>query len=556
MLQELRIRNFAIIEDLSLDFRKGLSIFTGETGAGKSILVDAVELIVGGRAASDLIRTGCDEAVLEAVFTALPPGPAADRLKEMSLVERPEDEVVVRRIIPRSGKGRIYLNGGLIPLGLLQQVGEKLVDIHGQHEHQSLLKSDEQLDLLDAYGNLFPLREAYGRAYAEWRSTARQLEALRASEQDRERQEDLLRFQREEIASAQLRPGEEEALQSARNRLAHSDRLIRLSAEAYECLYGADGAVQSLAARVRKLMEELSAIDPGLEPSLRSVEAIEANVQELTDRIRGYRDRIEHEPGRLEEIEDRLHLIGRLKKKYGPALEDVIESLKKVEAELDGLVHRDERIERLDGEIREKEKGARELAARLTRDRKKVSARLKEGVEKELKPLGMERAGFEVRFSPVSADGNPGAAGAERPDFFIAPNPGEEARLLSRSASGGELSRIMLALKVILCDVDPVPTLVFDEVDAGIGGTVAAAVGERLRRLARHRQVFCITHLPQIAAMGATHFSVEKRTGNGRTVARAAALEGKDRVDEIARMLGGRKITPAALKHAKEMLAQ
>jgi DNA repair protein RecN (Recombination protein N) len=555
MLRELRIHNFAIIEDLALEFRDGLTVLTGETGAGKSILVDAVELIVGGRSSADLIRTGCTEAVLEASFTYVPQGPLGNQLQEMGLLDPEDNSVVIRRILSRAGKGRIYLNGGQVPLNLLQEAGEKLVDIHGQHEHQSLLKSEDQLNLLDAYGKLLSLRLEYERSYENWNSVRHELDEVRSGDGGRGRMEDLLRHQQEEIASARIQPNEEEELDKAKRRLAHSDRLIHLSSEAYEILYERDGAVQSLLSRVRRVLEELIEIDPEMASALSPLEAIEAHLDDLTRAVRAHRDQIEHEPDRLEEIEDRLHLIGDLKKKYGPTVEDVMASLSRAEEELMALAGRGERIQKLEQDLLESEKAVRRLADQLTRERTRVSVKLRKEVEKGLKPLGMEKAKFEVRFLPVAGDDGLTKTGAERVEFLIAPNPGEEPRSISRTASGGELSRLMLAIKAILCEVDPVPTLIFDEVDAGIGGGVAAVVGERLKKLAQHRQVFCITHLPQIAAYGSAHFAVEKTTDNGRTIARVASLAGKERVDEIARMLGGRKITPAVMKHAKEMLS-
>lgn len=554
MLRELRIRNFAIIDDLALEFRDGLTVLTGETGAGKSILVDAVELLVGGKSSPDLVRTGCPEAVLEAVFSSAPAGPARDHLREMGLIESPEDEIVVRRVIPRSGKGRTYLNGGVIPAALLSQIGEKLVDIHGQHEHQSLLKSDEQLELLDAYGKLLPLRDEYRLSYEGWMSARRRLEELRRSAEDKSRVEDLLRHQREEISAAGLRPDEEEDLEKARKRLSQSDRLIRLASEAYDLLYGGEDSVQSQVSRAGKLLGELVEIDPEFADSLGAIETIRAGLDEAVQSVRSLRDGIEHEPARLEEIEERIHLIGQLRKKYGPTLAEVIDSLGEVERELSELENRGERMETLAREAALHQAKAKDLAGRLGRERKRVSVSLKKEVENGLKPLGMEQARFEARLIPAGGEDGLTGWGAERVDFLIAPNPGEEARLISRTASGGELSRIMLAIKAILSEVDPVPTLIFDEVDAGIGGGVASVVGERLGGLARRRQVLCITHLPQIAACAGTHFSVEKQTNGGRTITQVVPLEKEERVDEIARMLGGKNVTPVAVKHARELL--
>ncbi len=557
MLQELRIQNFAVISDLQLRFSDGLTIFTGETGAGKSILVDAVELLLGGRAGTDFIRTGSDEAVLEAVFTAIPTHPITGQLTEMGLLthDPPEaEEILIRRIIPRSGKGRIYLNGGLVPLGLLQQLGEVLVDIHGQHEHQSLLKHELQLELLDGYGKLISLREMYRQHYLKLNALSREQQELQALESDRVRLSDLLQFQYQEITSAHLKRGEEEQLAQERQLLSNAEHLTALSSEAYEALYGAEGSILSRLSRVGSLLGELGQIDPRWGEAKELSASAEASLREVAERLRAYRDRIEYDPKRLEEIEDRLHQIGRLKKKYGATVEEVLRTLEKVEEELKGLSSREGRLQIIEEQLREEQKKAHELAQKLTHERGNAARSLAKGMERELKPLRMGRTTFEVRIKQIDSAEGLGPTGADIVEFLIAPNPGEEARLLTRIASGGELSRIMLALKAILSDVDRVPTLIFDEVDAGIGGAVAEVVGQRLKAISRHRQVFCITHLPQIAAHATTHIAVEKRVEAGRTVTRASQLSDQERVEEVARMLGGRKITPTTLKHAQEML--
>jgi DNA repair protein RecN (Recombination protein N) len=554
MLRELRIQNFTIIESLELNFSDGLTVLTGETGAGKSILVDALELLLGGRSSTDQIRTGSHEAILEAAFSSFPKHPATAQLKEMELLKSGDEEILIRRIISQSGKGRAYLNGGLIPLGLLQQLGESLVDFHGQHEHQSLLKGDHQMDLLDAYGGHVPLRDTYQQHYERLLALKREREELRLLEHDRSRLEDLLRFQEQEIKSARLRPGEEEELDQERQLLSHAERLSAWTAEAYDTLYEADGSILSRMSRIEFLVNELTQIDPRLEEVISLTSEANANLNEIAERLRAYRDQVEYDPRRLEEIEDRLHWIGRLKKKYGGTVEEVLDTLEKVEEELRGLSGREERLSQIDIQEKEQQSKVEDLARKLTRERRRSAKSLEKEMQRELKHLGMARTTFEVRMKPQNDKEDLGSKGAEEAAFMIAPNPGEEARMLSRIASGGELSRMMLALKVILGDVDRVPTLVFDEVDAGIGGAVAEVVGERLRAIAKRRQVLCITHLPQIAAYATTHIAVEKRLDGGRTTARASSLSERERVDEIARMLGGREITPTAVKHAREML--
>ena len=554
MLRELRIHNFVIIEELELQFSKGLTIFTGETGAGKSILVDAVELLVGGRSSIEQIRTGCDEAVLEAAFTVIPSEPSIHHIREMGLLEEGDDSIVIRRILSRGGRGRIYLNGGLIPLSLLQKVGEKLVDIHGQHEHQSLLKSDEQFELLDSYGKILPLRNRYSKSHQQFNSLKTEFEKLKTADADRGRSEDLLRFQYQEITSARLQPGEEEALEKTRRLLSQTDRLTQLSSEAYEILYDADGSILGLLSKIKECVHQLSGIDADLQSCTEAIESAEANLGDVARSLRSYRDRLEHDPRRLEETEDRLQLIGRLKKKYGATLEDILAAFRRVEQDLELLSNRDDRLHQLEGQIEKERKVVLVLAGELSHERRRVSRKLSKEIEKELKPLGMPKVKFEAAVSTAEAEEGLKAKGADQVDFLIAPNPGEEAKPIATSASGGELSRIMLAIKVIFTDVDPVPTLVFDEVDAGVGSAVAEAVGERLKRLSAHRQVFCITHLPQIAAYANTHVVIEKQVSSGRTKTQVLLLNGQDRIQEIARMLGGKKVTQTAWKHAKEML--
>ncbi len=556
MLRELRIQNFTIIENLELNFSEGLTVLTGETGAGKSILVDALELLLGGRASIDQIRTGNKEAILEAAFSPFPKHPVIDQLGEMGLLKSGDDEILIRRIISRSGKGRSYLNGGLIPQGLLQQLGDTLVDIHGQHEHQSLLREENQLDLLDAYGGHIPLRSTYQQNYERLLALKHEREELQSLEQDRTRLEDLLQFQKQEITSARLRPGEEEELLQERQLLSHAERLSALTAEAYGSLYETDGSILSQLSRIEFLIHELSQIDPRLEEAVSLTTEAGANLKEITERLRDYRDQVEYDPGRLEEIEDRLHLIGRLKKKHGGTVEAVLATLKRVEEELGGLSSREERLSQIDVQEREQQSKVRDLARKLTQKRSRSSKTLGKEMQQELKPLRMGRTTFDVRIKPLGEEEGLGPKGADEAAFMIAPNPGEEIRLMNRIASGGELSRIMLALKVILSDVDRMPTLVFDEVDAGIGGAVAEVVGERLKTIAKRRQVLCITHLPQIAAYATTHVAIEKQVDGGRTTVRASFLSDHERVEEIARMLGGREITPVAVKHAQEMLGQ
>lgn len=554
MLRELRIQNFSVIDELLLQFEDGLTVFTGETGAGKSILVDAVELLVGGRASLEQLRTGCDEAVFEAAFTELPSLPMTDHLIEMGLLTQAQDEIIIRRIISRSGKNRIYLNGGLISLSLLQQVGEVLVDIHGQHEHQSLLKQEEQRALLDAYGTLNALRDQYAEQRSKYLALDRERKELKSQEQDRQRSGDFLRHQFNEIKSAQLELGEEEALEQERELLSNSEGLAQSSTEAYQILYEEDRSILTSLSRLREVLHDLSSIDPRLRETSDQTEAAYANLEDVAHRLRLYRDELEFNPGRLEVINDRFHLISDLKKKYGPTLEEVLKSMEQVESELEQLSSRDDRLSALEERILLDRQRMEELALELTKKRMMAAKLLSSKVQKELGSLSMKRATFSIDVRSVKDIESFTSNGADQVQFLISANPGEDPKPMTKVASGGELSRMTLALKVILGDVDRVPTLVFDEVDAGIGGAVAEIVGQRLKTLSKKHQVFCITHLPQIAALADHHLVVGKHVVNGRTHARTTRLEEKGRVQEIARMLGGQEITSTTLKHAREML--
>jgi len=554
MLRELRIQNFAIIDRLEIQFHEQLNALTGETGSGKSIIVDSVELLLGGRASSEQIRTGCDEAVLEAAFQISADGPVAEQLRAMDLPVEKGEDLIIRRVLARTGKSRAHVNGRLVTLAQLQQVGNLLVDIHGQHEHQSLINSDQQLYLLDAFGKLLPLREDYHQRYLALKKVRDELTELAGRERDRFQREDLLKFQVQEIGSAQLSPGEDARLEQERNVLSNAERLAVLADEAYQGLYSSDGAILSQLARVESLVAELIRTDDRMKDAAECCSGATAQLQELAGRLRDYREGIEYDPKRLEQIEDRLHLIASLKKKYAPDLEAILAFHQRAQDDLAVLSGSDERLKTLQATLETSRSECAELANRLTKGRERAALSLEKKVENELAQLKMGRTTFEIRIESRDGADDLGPAGGDAVEFLVAPNPGEVPKPLARIASGGELSRIMLSLKSILAAVDRVPTLIFDEVDAGIGGGVAEVVGQRLKELARRRQVLCVTHLAQIASQAAAHFTVEKRVSDGRTITNMKKLEKNDRVEEIARMLGGRELTPIAFKHAREML--
>ncbi len=558
MLRELRIENFAIIDRLELSFSAGLNILTGETGAGKSIIVDALELLLGARADLDQIRAGSDQAVVEAAISLPEKWILNKTLQAQDLLNPDEEALILRRVISRSGKGRILVNGHLVTLAILQEIGRALVDIHGQHDHQSLLYPDHQRELLDAYGKLLPLREQYACLYQEWRGLKTELESLERLQYEKGQRMEYFQYQVEEIRSAHLQPGEDTALEQDREVLVHSQKLSECAESAYQILYGSDPSVLEGFIKAGGHLKEIQAIDPRFTEALGLLETAQRQVKEVAERLRHYKSEIEHDPDRLQQIEERLYTIGKLKKKYGPTLEDVISQLSKLTEELFSLEHHEEKIEALKKAYHEKGEKVFELASQLTGLRTQAAKRFKTEMEKELKHLGMGQTELVVnidRFNPPQAD-ELGPHGVDRIDFWIASQLSEEPRPLNKVASGGELSRIMLAIKTILAEVDQIPVLIFDEVDAGVGGAVAEAVGRRLKSISKTHQVFCITHLAQIAMLADGHYRVEKTGEAGRTVTRVSKLDLSEKIQEIARMLGGKEITSITLQHAKELLTR
>ncbi len=563
MLKELNIRNFAIIDQLRVEFTPGLNVFTGETGAGKSIIVDALNLALGERASSDLIRTGCEEAVVEASFELDSSDSKAlvGILSEQGIEADPGEYLIVRRVLASSGKNKVYINGSLANLATLSAIGSNLADIHGQHEHQSLLSVDRQLEMLDSFGKLQPLRNEVTEAHRRLLDVRRDLAELETGERNRAQREDMLRFQKIEIETAMLKSGEDSALANEQKVLASSEKLASVSAMVDEVLHSADQSVLSGLKRAVTGLKELAAVDSRLAGLLELCESGRAQVEEVAREVSSYRDRVEFDPERLEQIGDRLDLIQKLKKKYGNTIEEILEFGARAGAELDRMEKSVEEIERLKSQIQAIKFGLTDKVNELT-TRRTVSARdLEKKVESELSRLGMKKTVFSVAITQ-EAGGDTlnglkvGPLGADRVEFLISPNPGEEPKPLARIASGGELSRIMLALKTILVEGDSIPTLVFDEVDAGIGGAVAEEVGNKLRRVASRRQVFCITHLAPIASMATSHYGVSKTVKKDRTITEVRLLGPRERIDEIARMLGGKSITDATLKHAEEMIGR
>jgi len=561
MLKELNIKNFAIIDQLRVEFHPGLNVFTGETGAGKSIVVDALNLALGERASADLIRTGCQEAVVEAAFELNGRGTAeiATQLQEQGIEVLQGEDLIVRRVLAVSGKNKVYINGSLANLATLSSLGASLADIHGQHEHQSLLSQDRQREMLDTFGGLGPLRDETTERYHRLQSIRAELAGLEAGERDRAQREDILRFQKNEIEAAALKPGEDEELANEQKVLANSEKLSAYSGMVDELLYSSDHSALTNLKKAINGLKDIAAIDTRLAGALELSESGRAQIEEAAREIASYHESVEFDPGRLETIGDRLDLIQKFRKKYGNTVGEIIEFGVKVSSELERMERSTEEIERLKSQIEESKFGLTEKAQELSKKRKTAARELEKKVEAELGHLGMKKTVFSVSVTQEQGFDTlnglkVGPTGADSVEFLISPNPGEEPKSLARIASGGELSRIMLALKTILAEGDSIPTLVFDEVDAGIGGAVAEEVGKKLKRVAAKRQVFCITHLPQIACMAGSHYGVSKSVKKDRTSTEVRLLDEKERVDEIARMLGGKTITEATLKHAEEMI--
>lgn len=554
MLAELRIVNFALIEELHIQFEPGFTVLTGETGAGKSLLIDAIGLLVGGRASTDQIRTGQEEACLEAVFHLKDSDPLIRRLRDDEILGADDSSLIVRRILSRSGRHRIYLNGSLCPLRTLEQLAGTLVDIHGQHEQQSLLSAVSQLDAVDNFGALQPSVERYRAAYRAWKDLVLQVETVRQTGADRDRLEGLLRFQAEEIEQAGLSPAEEAALTLERQRLTHASRLRELTADVLSDLQADESGVLEKLGRMTRRLEELGETDR----TMKGVEAqgCDAAIQlkDLAGRLRDYAQGLETDPDREAYVESRLDLIYRLKKKYGGSIEAVLETGKRVREELSGMEKAEARAAELTVQVTASERLMVELAGELSKKRREAARRLKSAVLSELSALRMERTIFDIEWSAVAGPESYGPTGGDRIEFVLSSNAGEPPRPLSRIASGGELSRVMLSLKTIMAEADRVPVLVFDEIDTGVGGAVAAAMGTRLRKLGRFHQVFCITHLPQVAAQAQNHLLVEKTQEKKRTMTSVRALAGIPREAEIARMLGGATITRKVLETAAELI--
>jgi len=555
MLTELNIKNLAIIDHLNVAFAGGLNILSGETGAGKSIIIGAVSLLLGDRASSDLVRSSAEAAVVEALFDIGGNEEVQKILKEAGMDGG--DELLLKRVVSREGRNKIYINGSPATLGMLASLGEMLVNICGQREHQILLDVDNHIDILDAFGGLMPLRDEFYGLYTDWQGLKKELAELEARNDEKVQREELLRFQLDEIEKSSLTIGEDTALQDEKRILANAQKLDEYATRAHDALYAAEGSVLERLGCIVDDIREIRKIDPGLKVSEEEVESALFNLEEVSFTLRDYVKEITFDPARLEAIDDRLEYLGKLKRKYGATIEDILHRKEEIAQELDGIAYLGEEIVRVSEEIGRREELILEKAVGLSARRRETAGVLKGTIEEEIRSMRMADTVFEVRFMNPPGGGDASSLnpkGMDEVEFYLSTNVGEDLLPLNRIASGGELSRIVLAMKKVLAGTGAVGTVVFDEVDSGIGGAAAEVVGEKLKDVSRHHQVICITHLPQIACFGDMHFLVSKKVQGERTNAGVALLSEGERLDEITRMLSGVEITEKTRQHASEML--
>jgi len=553
MLLELTVENYAVVDELRVSFHPGLNLLTGETGSGKSILVGALELLFGGRASVDVIRSGEQKARVSGRFEVTR-NEALLALLTNSGIESEDGELLVEREILANGKSRVYVSNRPATVTLLRDMAPLLGDIHGQHDQQLLFAADAQRDMLDEFAGNGELREGVGSAYLKWREVRRKVAEFEGNEQEKLRQLDIWQFQSKEIRSAGLRLGEDLALEEERRVQQNVGRLLENAGTAYTAIYEAPESAAALLKAAMRRLEDSTRIDSALGDIRATLEPAVIAIQEASYALRDYLDGLEADPARLEEIESRLAAIERLKRKYGGSIEAVLGFLNETEKRIDAIENADANIGGLRSRLQEIEKAYETFSGQLAQARKEAASRLAHAVEKELTSLAMERTIFRIHVEPAEWS----EAGADQVHFLVSPNQGEEPKALEKIASGGEISRIALALKTCLVQSTPsgaTPrTLVFDEVDTGISGSAAEGVARRLKRLAGSSQVLCVTHLAQVASFADHHYRVEKIENNGRTVARVAKLDRTERREEIARMISGHRLTPEALKHADQLI--
>ncbi|MEE8448059.1 MAG: DNA repair protein RecN [Thermodesulfobacteriota bacterium] len=558
MLVDLRLENLAIIDKLEVSFAPGFNVLTGETGAGKSIIVDAVSLLLGGRAGSEIVRTGAEGAVLEGLFQLAPSGPVMDILRQSGC--EADDCLIIRRRVSRAGRSRFYLNGNLVPQSLVESLSPLLVNVCGQHQNQVLLTRERHLDILDAFAGLGETKRMFASLYAEWNEVRETLKRLSQGGEEVEREAGLLRSQLTEIEAAKLTAGEEEELKERWKLVANAQKLYTLCAEGLDYLYSANGSALEDLSRVREKLVKIAELDVSFIAVREKLASLEAELSETASLLREYLGKIDLDPAELERVELRLDLLARLKRKYEKDVPGLIGYLEQLKSQLEEVESSEIRLEKLTRQEKELSTRLRQEALALSKQRLAAAQRMCQALVTELGQLGMENSSFHLgRLAAEDLDACRSPIrphGLDEVEFFFSSNPGEEPKPLMRTASGGELSRITLALKTISTEIETPPTLIFDEVDAGLGGAVSEIIGQRLREISNQGcQILCVTHLAQIARFADRHFLVEKGQAQGRTVARMQLVQGEDRVKEISRMLAGMEVTPATRRHARQLLA-
>ena len=552
MLNHIHIWNFAIVEKLDIEFEAGLTVLTGETGAGKSILLDALNLALGDRADTSVIRHGNDKAEISVTFSLHDAAEAAHWLNEHEM--QSDDECIIRRTISRNGPSKAFINGIPATVQQLRELGEMLVDLHGQHEHQSLLQREIQRQLLDDYANHKDLLEQVNSAYTNWLTLQEQWQRLNSANQDRDSRLELLRYQVKELESLNLQAGEAAELEAEHKRLANASQLLQTAQQVLAILEENDErAVHQALAQCHGDISDLARVDGQLQAVADLLNNAVIQVQETISEMRHYADNLELDPARLQEVEQRINDMHTLSRKHRVETEQLVSLLPALQRERDDLEQADIKLDGLQKQIQQAKDAFSKSAGKLTQSRKKTAKQLSEKISDAMQSLSLPGGKFEIQLEAMP-ESRWNAQGCEQIEFLVSANPGQPVKALNKVASGGELSRISLAIQVITAQAARIPSLIFDEVDVGIGGRVAEIVGLQLRALGQHRQVVCVTHLPQVAALGHHHLQVSKQTGKDTTVTEIKQLDSKQRIDEVARMLGGIEITDQTLSHAKEMI--
>ena len=563
MLVELRLENYAVIDTLVVEFASGLNLLTGETGAGKSILIDALSLLLGEKASSDIIRSGAEKAVISAVFEV--ESKYVEQVLEDNGLDAEDASLILRREISAGGKGRVFVNNQPATVAVLRQLAPHLANIHAQNESLLMFDAAARLGLLDAYAGTD--LEGTAGAFSQWKSIANRIEELERNEQDRLRLLDLWTFQKKEIEEAKLQAGEDESLEAEKRVLANAEKIYSSAMQAFDLLYEGPASTSASLRSAQKHLEELTRFEPKFQEALGALESARISVEDVGASLRDYAGGIEASPEHLAEVEDRLALLDRLKRKYGPTLDDVLHLAEDVSQKLSEMENKDETLRQLRGELSKAAEQYLKSSRTISKKRYEAARKLEKLVESEINDLAMKTK-FQIEVSGTDDEGNWSASGFDHVVYLISTNPGEPLRPLEQIASGGELSRVMLALKASV-EVGgsargqrrtgvsaPQKTLVFDEIDSGIGGRAAEAVGKKLKSLSRTNQLLCVTHLPQIATFADHHYLIEKKTMGGRTRTTVRPITGEERTEEVARMLSGAKLTETSRKHAEQMIKE